>query len=968
MRGSLQNKYAYFGLLVLFLTACGPDPASAQRVAGETSSFAWAVAPFYQYRSDGKPGRAIRILFKDSSYKGSLTVKVTCGQVSESTSFKQNSRENILLLPQGVGVDSAATANITISAGEQQHSGSIHIPRKRYWTVYVYPHSHLDIGYTGLPEEVKKIQFRNIDVGIDIAEKTQHYPEGAKFVWNPEATWVVKSYLEQASPAQKQKFINAVRKGWVQLDAGHSNSNTSTCSDEELLHFFRNVSTIENATGTSLTSMVQVDVPGAAWGLITAAAQFGINRFISFPNYFDVRRHWEHKPFYWLAPDGKTKMLFLQGAPYGIGYTIKGNKYGLGKLQRFTTEYDRVSTEAPLNNFLHQYVADETDKLEKAGSPYDILALTWSMADNCVIDADLPEAVKMWNQQYAYPKLVISGSKGILDAYEKKFASIIPTMRGDFTEFWTNGLGSDAHSVGVGREAKEELVQAEILSVLLSKENQAAGKLEAAWENQLLSAEHTWGAQDPRSLLAQQVEKMKSGYFTDSKKQSEQLVSEALAPFIDTTQPTFSVVNTLSWERSGIITLSPAQSRFGEVVVDDKNNRVKSQRLSTGELIFYAEHIPALGSRIYKLVAGKAMSNGGLVAGNNGLRNEIISLELNSITGNIRSIKSMQSGYEYVDSSKEVNSYHYVTGVYNGQSRPSSPATANGISVRIKENGPLLVSLVVSATAAGVNSLLREVRLYHASPTVELINTFDKIHTRNKEAIHFGFGFNIPGGKGNIDMPWSIVTPNDDQLNGANKNWFSFQRWVDISNRERGITWTSIQSPLIEWGALSGNILDGARQFSLWQKEVPQSSTIYSWPLNNHWDTNFPLAQGGAMKQQYYIRLHDAYDVVAANRFGMEMHRRLIVVQAKQNILAGSFIKINNPKLAVSAIKRTRDEKAILVRLRSVSPKQELLKLEWPSQKPREVIICNADEQPKEDAKSTIEVEPYGMVNLRLVF
>jgi len=54
--------------------------------------------------------------------------------------------------------------------------------------------------------------------------------------------------------------------------------------------------------------------------------------------------------------------------------------------------------------------------------------MTWSMADNCVIDADLPEAVKAWNENYAYPKLVISGAKGILDAYEKKYSAIIPTI------------------------------------------------------------------------------------------------------------------------------------------------------------------------------------------------------------------------------------------------------------------------------------------------------------------------------------------------------------------------------------------------------------------------------------------------------------------------------------------------------------------------------------------------------------
>ncbi len=31
--------------------------------------------------------------------------------------------------------------------------------------------------------------------------------------------------------------------------------------------------------------------------------------------------------------------------------------------------------------------------------------MTWCMADNTPVDADLPDAVKSWNEEYAYPHL-----------------------------------------------------------------------------------------------------------------------------------------------------------------------------------------------------------------------------------------------------------------------------------------------------------------------------------------------------------------------------------------------------------------------------------------------------------------------------------------------------------------------------------------------------------------------------------
>src|SRR5581483_6181990 len=177
-------------------------------------------------------------------------------------------------------------------------------------------------------------------------------------------------------------------------------------------------------------------------------------------NYFDTRKTWEHKPFYWLGPDKKSRILFLQACPYGIGYTIKGNKYGLRKLQSYNDTCDRVHTNQPLLNFIDPFIFNETERLEKANTPYDIFAMTWSIADNCLIDADLPEAVRQWDSLYAYPKLVIAGAKQILAAYEKKYAAIIPTYSGDFTEYWTDGLGSDARRVALSRSAKENLVQA----------------------------------------------------------------------------------------------------------------------------------------------------------------------------------------------------------------------------------------------------------------------------------------------------------------------------------------------------------------------------------------------------------------------------------------------------------------------------------------------------------------------------
>ncbi len=47
--------------------------------------------------------------------------------------------------------------------------------------------------------------------------------------------WAVDSYLKQASPKERRAFIDAVRNGWIGLDALYGNELTALCRPEELI-------------------------------------------------------------------------------------------------------------------------------------------------------------------------------------------------------------------------------------------------------------------------------------------------------------------------------------------------------------------------------------------------------------------------------------------------------------------------------------------------------------------------------------------------------------------------------------------------------------------------------------------------------------------------------------------------------------------------------------------------------------
>lgn len=944
------------------------------------------VQDYYGHRSDGEAGRAVVLHLTGAKLYGNATVATRCAGDTEQTSFNnlQGADELTVLLPAGAAVTNDCPATFTLRLGSRSVAKSVIVPAKRQWTIYIYPHAHVDIGYTAPQDIAQKIHMRNVDVGIDLGRKTANYPEGARHVWNPESEWVVESYLREATPEKKAAFIHAVKQGWICLDANYDNANTSAFSDEEFIHYFRNAIEMRKLTGQPVDTMVQVDVPGMSWGVVEAAAQCGVRGVFNFPNHVarigTIREAWEQKPFWWVAPDGKSRVLFIQGWPYGMGYVLKGSKIKsplykspadrypeslIGRIpspvQEYRKDVDRISTDDPSANFLDPFIFTDTARLEREGSPYDIYVMTWSMADNSLVDADLPDAVKAWNEKYAYPKLVISGAHDIMTAFEKKYGGIIPEVRSDYTEYWTDGLGTDARRTGYNRLAKERLIQAETLWTMLHGDSDSPAPVSVfnnAWRWVMLGSEHTWGYYNPDVPFAKHVEATKASYFENADKTSRQLLAQTVEPITKPGSETFAVLNSLSWNRTGLVTVQAAGGR----VLDDQGAEVPSQRLTTGELAFLASEVPALGSRAYRVTPGGFTGPGCKIVGNT-LDNGLVKVTLNPQTGDIASL--ICNGHEFVDAKSpySLNSYRYLLGA----DKPTQATGPTDVVIKVKETGPLVVSLVVESKAGGCNKLTREIRLIAGQPWVGCFDTLDKISTRVKEGVHFGFAFNVPGGTTRMDIPWGVMTPERDQIPGANRNWLVFQRWVDISNDKTGVTWTAIEAPLVEFGNITANVLGDALGAQHWLAHLPETQTVISWALNNHWFTNFPLEQGGIIPFHYVILPHAAYDPVKANQFGVEQNRPLLAIPVAKNPVDRQFLVVDNPRVFVSTLKPSEDGKASILRLRSLSDKPETVRLTWPAGQPKFIYHCLADEIPAGGlVGSSVNVLPWGAVILRI--
>ncbi|HXP63365.1 MAG TPA: glycoside hydrolase family 38 C-terminal domain-containing protein [Dongiaceae bacterium] len=961
------------------LVAAGHAPA-APEVLPFPGEMECVAQPFYCRRADGEPGRKITLNLKGERLLGEALVEVTADGRTETAELPPMAGGRSVcrvLLPAGVGVKQGSRADLTLRQGTQALKRTVTVPAMRYWTVYLYPHSHVDIGYTAPQEIAEFIHKRNLEEGVKLAEATKDYPAGARYRWNPEVTWPLERLWHTAAPEQQARLEKAIRDGQLCVDASYVNLNTSVCSDEELFQVFRFRRQMRKLTGVPMDTFQQMDVPGMSWGLVPVLAQEGVRYIMAWPN--SCRAGQAHlgidgRPFWWVGPDGKSRVLFLQPGGYGnSGSMAKGGATGRPWFgQRDPDKIPAVIKTGSANvNFTSQLAG-----LERAEFPYDFLVLSWCLWDNCPLDADLPDAVKAWNEEHAYPRIVIAGGHEIMRAIEQNYGDKLPVVRGDFTEYWTDGLGSAARLIALNRNAKERLVQAETLWTMLRPGKPAPrAAFDEAWRYVLLGDEHTWCAENPTEPFFQDATwKVKQSYFREADDRAQTLFDDALAPATDRSLGALgppdgpanggvAVFNTHSWRHGGLVTLSKAESSRGDRVTDDQGQDVPAQRLSTGELAFLASDVPAFGSRHYRVVAGQCPLTEGCKLSGTTLENQLLRVTLEPANGNLTHLVNLATGRNFVDAKVDggLNAFRWMPG-------DSDSAQADtGIAIATVESGPLVVELRVSSKATGCRAVTRSVRLVRGQPWVELSDVVDKLPLVPKDGVHFGFGFDVPQGRTRVDIPWGVMEVEKDQWAAGNRNWLTLQRWLDISNDREGVTWCSLDAPLIESGAMTANQTGNwSGERKPWLRRLEPSSAIYSWVMNNHWFSNFPLTQDGPVTFRYRIRPHGPYDAAAANRFGLEQAQPLPHVAANTDPALKPLVAIANERVSVSILKPNADGHAVVLRLRSVSDQEATATLAWPAGRPKSVCLCKLNEDAGENAGDQIAIPANGFVTLRL--
>jgi len=746
----------------------------------------------------------------------------------------------------------------------------------------------------------------------------------------------------------------------------YANELTGLCRPEELLQLFRYAGELGKECGVRVNSAMISDVPGYTWGTVTAMAQAGIRYFSAAPNYFDrigtFMVAWQDKPFWWISPSGREKVLLW----------VPWTGYAMSHIMKLTP------------NWVNKYQA----RLDEVAYPYDISHIRWSgHGDNAEPDPEICDFVKAWNEEYEWPRFSISSVSDAFSAFEKQYGDKLPQHKGDLTPYWEDGAGSSARETSMSRMAAERITQATTLAAMLAPAAYNPAAVNEAWRNVLLYSEHTWGAwnsvSDSENPFVAQQWKVKQEFAVNADTDSRKLLQDVLHAYSSRTDASaVDVHNTSSWPRSEIVIISKDISAGKDHVKNARGVSVPSQRLSTGELAFLAEDVPALGTARYHLSVSAPHAGAAKAGIQNGvLDNGLLRVGIDRQTGNIVELVRAGGTENLVDVSQgeALNQYLFLEG-----SDTSKLATSGPIQIAVEEPGPLVATLRIESPAPGCNRLVRRVCLKAAADWVEISNTIDKKRAplnphpgqggpgeefaqhQSKESAQFAFPFAIPGGQLRVDAPLSVMRPETDQLPGSCKNWLTVGRWVDVSNDKLGATWATLDAPLIEAGSVSATMLGSQKKPDVWRKHIESTQKFYSWVINNHWGTNYRAYQDGLIEFRYAIRPHEEFDPAAAGRFAMGLSQPLITSPAGKAASSALTLRVEPADILVYECKPANDGKGWVVRLFGSSGKNRTATISWGHNVPFKMCRSDLNEEKLEPLGSQVEVAAWDLVTLRI--
>lgn len=768
-------------------------------------------------------------------------------------------------------------------------------------TLYLIHHSHTDIGYTDRQEKISRYHRHYIKEVIGVLDQIE---AGEKAEWSGynytcENYWQVEQFLAHSTAAERETFNEYVKKGAIDISLTYLNVNDLVDRDS-LQEKFVEAKAYGDQLGVSLNSAMTADINGASWGYGEAMAETGIENFFSnththhgmFPLYQ------KQVPFWWEMPKGE-KILVWSGDHYQIGNDFflipnsdQSQQYGLDGYTKAEEERQFALTE--------ERVADLFQRLAEEDYPYDFIPqmISGIVTDNAPPNPRMMEGIHRWNQVHGQEVEIrlVTLNQFFKELRQKELS--FPTYRGDWPDWWADGVGTTPAATKLYRDAQRKRRLAKKLAPKKGSRFLAEGE-----EALLMYAEHTWSyhssTAEPWDSNVNELDFRKSAYSANG----HRLISEHLDDVLEergeeplqmNRQSYFKVINphetALSdvgriymkhWQTVDDSYYAGAKEDFAELVDCRTGEVIPSQTRETskGKEVAFLISLEPKEERLVQLrrvikpnrypkflnqAAVAADSIADLVS-HKGYHNSVTShqvetayfiLQFDSDKG-LKSLWDKQSNRELVSPDGVHGPFQ---GVYEKTPIRTDPCTerrrmgrnrkgriaerhaARLVFVEVVADGAVFATIKLDYQLEGTQLYSVFYNVYKNSPKIEVSVRVQKDNEWAPESLYVPLPFSY-GEESElfIEKAEVLVRPAIDQLPGTNIDFYMHDTGLVYTDGTGGIIIGIKDTPLITLGDLEHHDIELASE----RTQSKNKADVYAWVMNNIWETNFKVDLAG---------------------------------------------------------------------------------------------------------------------------
>ncbi|GAA4424569.1 hypothetical protein GCM10023169_21350 [Georgenia halophila] len=833
----------------------------------------------------------------------------------------------------------------------------------RITEILLLGHTHHDVGYTGSPRVVDRRHRRAVGEVLDLCDRHAE-PGPEQFRWTFEVARPVLEFVRTAPRRDVERLAELVRAGRISVTGGYLNM-TQLIGEHELDASYEQLDDLARA-GIRVRTEQHGDVNGIAWGAVTAMRRAGIDRLVMALNPDHGRPPFTQPTgFWWEGPDGEAVFVWLS-THYGIG-----EQWGIVDGEVKTAE---------------QHIARFVCELEsRADYPYGV-ALVHAANDNRWPTARFLDVVRHWNATHPETPMrtatVDEALDRVLPTAERTAA---PTVRGEWSDWWSHGHGSTARDVALYRSARTfaltgrvahalarlrepvPVPTAEVIGyrrgpVQLRDAAELSADLAMVDEQLLLFDEHTWGSWESYSSAGSDFThshwNAKAGFACAAHDWGRDVAVEGMVRLLgdsggggpDTTR---------------VAVLNPtARPRTEPVSVEvDLRRRV-----------LLARDVPAFGVAWFDLPPSPRPGPPART-----IATARYELTVDPRRGGVASLVERATGRELVDGDAEhglgavvveqvaPGSDHPMVTRDPKHFRPEDPgpefvlALARQEAEPTTEYGPGHAAITWRASGPHLDEVRTTVRLYDDVDLVDVEVRVTKPEVFAPESVFVAFPFDVPGRHFWLETAGAVFRAGDEQLPDTCMDWYSIQHAAAVvDGAGDGVLWGSFDAPLVQ----VGDVHTGR-----WARELrTPTGHLNSWIMNNLHFTNFRAAQGGTATFRYRFAPGRGLDRADVRHLGRAVLQPLAprVMTGPTAMRGSAGLEVEPAEDVLVDLAPGADEAEVRIRLRAVRDSDVPATVRWTGPGSVELEAGPAGRPGGDDGRGAVRVvvPRHGVVDL----